>query len=59
MKSTARSLMAAVGLFAGCMTTRAQPIKPTVVPSIASVMEAQLRVVESQFCARGGGDARG
>ncbi len=43
----------ALGLFAGSMTARAQQTKPTAepesAPTIASVMEVQLRIVESQF----------
>src|SRR6266567_2120353 len=46
-------MLMALGLFAGSMTARAQQTKPTAepesAPTIASVMEVQLRIVESQF----------
>jgi hypothetical protein len=46
-------MLMALGLFAGSMTARAQQTKPFAepesAPTIASVMEVQLRIVESQF----------
>lgn len=41
-------LVVVLGLFPGLMTVRAQ-IKPESAPTIASVMEAQMKVLESQF----------
>lgn len=44
-------MVVALGLFAGSMTARAQhpTSSPEPAPSIASVMEVQLKIVESQF----------
>jgi hypothetical protein len=53
MKIPTAFLLLALGLFAGYMTVRAQQTKPLSkpepVPTIASVMEVQLRIVESQI----------
>jgi hypothetical protein len=53
MKIATAFMLLALGLFAGYMTVRAQQTKPLAKPesaaTIASVMEVQLRIVESQF----------
>ena len=53
MKTTTGFMMVILGLFAGVMATRAQQAKPfaepEAAPTIASVMEVQLKIVESQF----------
>jgi hypothetical protein len=53
MKQAAVNLIFILGLFAGDMTARAQQTKPLAkpasAPTIASVMEIQLRIAESQF----------
>src|SRR5206468_10017047 len=53
MKRTRAFMIMALGLFAGSVTARAQQTKPLAkpesAPTIASVMEVQLRIVESQF----------
>jgi hypothetical protein len=53
MKRTTTFMVMALGLFAGSVTARAQQTKPLAKPesalTIASVMEVQLRIVESQF----------
>ena len=53
MKNATAFMVVALGWFAGSMTSRAQQTKPLAktesAPTIASVMEVQLRIVESQF----------
>src|ERR1017187_7035421 len=53
MKKTTAFMVMALGLFAGSLRARAQQAKPfgepESAPTIASVMEVQLKIVESQF----------
>src|ERR1700679_3737053 len=53
MKNRTGFIVVALGLFASSMAARAQQTKsfaePESAPTIASVMEVQLRIVESQF----------
>jgi hypothetical protein len=52
MKKTKKLMVVALGLFAGCMTAWGQQTKSFAeqsAPTIASVMEVQLRIVESQI----------
>jgi len=53
MKKTPAFMVIVLGVFAGSMSARAQQTKPLAkpesAPTIVSVMEVQLRIVESQF----------